>query len=666
LTDAVPIVAAACVDPGQTGNEADLSISGVFTPNPGRRNNEVTLTLTVRNGGPAFAKDVVITLPTPSGSTIRSVAGSSPGQNVVGTSTVRIPLGELRRGSVATANATFFVFAEMTSITTNPTVSGSVADPYSSNNSSLITGAIVGTLTESSAERLIASAEVLLKEPFPQFRGNWLSDVVLNYFDKTAYQTLYTEGVNLRNLAANQLALAKRFYGRNDPENAHKYARLAMQYIVMSDQAFVSALDAYNGKIQKAISIVRPVHFAGSVSLSALAALGCGTPCLAIKHLAEGAVDWSESGWSESGFTEALKARAVDIVLEKIVDDSLLRRPDLSAMNQFLGKSGLYEWLLSIFKNPEFTKQLMPVIAAGLNLSQQASEDYVVWLIRSLLDAVKAPVYIEPGPGTSSTAADGIGGLERRASADSAAELVDMPWPALYEGGVVSAADYAGWGVSPGEIVTIFGDNLGPATLTVAGPPDGGIAAKSIAEAQVFFDGVPAPVLYVASGQIGVIVPYDVAGESSTRVQVEYRGVRSFPIEVPVLPSVPGIFSLDNTGRGRGAVLNQDGTINSPVNAAVKGSVVSVYATGGGQTQPWGVDGRITMTVLPKPLLPVLMSVGGVLGEVTYAGAAPGFVAGVMQINVRIPFDVAPGPVVPLTLSIGDASSPQLITISVQ
>ena len=93
---------------------------------------------------------------------------------------------------------------------------------------------------------------------------------------------------------------------------------------------------------------------------------------------------------------------------------------------------------------------------------------------------------------------------------------------------------------------------------------------------------------------------------------------------------------------------------------------MSVYATGGGQTEPWGVDGRITTTLLPKPLLPVRVSVGGVLGDVTYAGAAPGFVAGLMQINVRIPSDVANGPAVPVTLNIGDASSPQLITISVQ
>ena len=230
----------------------------------------------------------------------------------------------------------------------------------------------------------------------------------------------------------------------------------------------------------------------------------------------------------------------------------------------------------------------------------------------------------------------------------------------------MSAADYSGWGVSPGLIVTIFGDNLGPAALTTAGPAEGGMASKSIAETKVLFDGVPAPLLYVASGQLGAIVPYDVAGRDSTQVQVEHRGVRSFPTEVPVLPSVPGIFSLDNTGRGRGAVLNQDGTINSPGNAAAKGSVVSVYATGGGQTEPWGVDGRITTTLLPKPLIPVRVLVGGVLGDVTYAGAAPGFVAGLMQINVRIPSDVANGPAVPVTLNIGDASSPQLITISVQ
>ena len=52
-------------------------------------------------------------------------------------------------------------------------------------------------------------------------------------------------------------------------------------------------------------------------------------------------------------------------------------------------------------------------------------------------------------------------------------------------------------------------------------------------------------------------------------------------------------------------MLNEDGTLNGPANPAAKGSVVVFYATGGGQTDPPGVDGEITRDVLSRPRLPV-------------------------------------------------------------
>ena len=38
---------------------------------------------------------------------------------------------------------------------------------------------------------------------------------------------------------------------------------------------------------------------------------------------------------------------------------------------------------------------------------------------------------------------------------------------------------------------------------------------------------------------------------------------------------------------------------------AAKGSVVSIFATGEGQTDPGGIDGRLANDTLPKPKLPV-------------------------------------------------------------
>jgi uncharacterized protein (TIGR03437 family) len=187
-----------------------------------------------------------------------------------------------------------------------------------------------------------------------------------------------------------------------------------------------------------------------------------------------------------------------------------------------------------------------------------------------------------------------------------------------------------------------------------------------LAGVRLLFDGVPAPLLYVSKTQIGGVVPYAVASRDSTEVQVEYGGVKSVPVEVSVVPANPGLFSLDMGGRGQGAVLNQDGSVNSEANPSEKGSVVSIYATGEGQTDPWGVDGQVAAERPPKPLLHVAMSIGGVPAEILYVGGAPTLVAGVMQINARVPSSVASGPSVPIVLAIGEAGSQQQITMAIR
>jgi len=51
--------------------------------------------------------------------------------------------------------------------------------------------------------------------------------------------------------------------------------------------------------------------------------------------------------------------------------------------------------------------------------------------------------------------------------------------------------------------------------------------------------------------------------------------------------------------------------------------------------------------------------------EVVYAGAAPGLVAGVMQVNVRIPLN-APSGNVAIVLQVGDAFSQPGTTIAIR
>jgi uncharacterized protein (TIGR03437 family) len=129
--------------------------------------------------------------------------------------------------------------------------------------------------------------------------------------------------------------------------------------------------------------------------------------------------------------------------------------------------------------------------------------------------------------------------------------------------------------------------------------------------------------------------------------------------------TAPGIFTADSTGSGQAAVLNQDGSLNSASNPASPGTIITLYATGEGQTNPAGVDGKIANSApYPAPIQPVSVLIGDLAGVVQYAGAAPQLVAGVMQVNVQVPTGIAASAAVPVVLTVGGVASPA-VTIAV-
>ena len=232
--------------------------------------------------------------------------------------------------------------------------------------------------------------------------------------------------------------------------------------------------------------------------------------------------------------------------------------------------------------------------------------------------------------------------------------------PAPQVNAVVNGASFLPGPVAAGEIVSIFGTDMGSTTGVGASLTPSGLVDNFVADTQVLFDGVPAPLVFVRNDQINAIVPYAVAGKTTTAVVVEFVGVQSNVLEVPVAASAPGIFTASSAGRGQGAILNEDGSANSSTNPARIGSIIVIYATGEGQTIPGGIDGKLAEEPFPQPELPVSVTIGGLPAEILYAGAAPGF-AGLLQVNARIPSQIQQAVNshgdVPITLTVGDASS---------
>jgi uncharacterized protein (TIGR03437 family) len=242
---------------------------------------------------------------------------------------------------------------------------------------------------------------------------------------------------------------------------------------------------------------------------------------------------------------------------------------------------------------------------------------------------------------------------------------VTAPWTGLVPYNVQHAASYAIGEVSPGQLLVVYGEYIGPNVFTMGGPDPSGVYATQLGGSRILFDGVAAPILYAYTTMVAAIVPYAVAGGRSTTIQVEYQGGLSNAIDLPVAAAMPGIFTADASGQGQAAALNQDTSFNSAAHPEVRGRIVVFYATGLGQTTPPGNDGHLVMGALPVLTLPVEVFIGGVQAEIMYAGPAPQMVAGVMQVNARIPAGIAAGPAVALALRVGNADSQAGVTVAV-
>jgi uncharacterized protein (TIGR03437 family) len=240
-----------------------------------------------------------------------------------------------------------------------------------------------------------------------------------------------------------------------------------------------------------------------------------------------------------------------------------------------------------------------------------------------------------------------------------------VPQPAISS--VSNAASYNSTGVSPGEIVAIFGQNLGTASIAYLQEDSNGLVATSTGNTRVYFNGVAAPMIYSLDTQVSAVVPYEMAQYNTVNVVVEYSGNSSAPFPVKVAPAVPGIFTNDASGTGQGAILNvKDSTRNGVNNPAARGDYVTIYATGEGLTNPPVIDGRVSGVPLQKPTLSCSATIGGQSATIEYCGAAPGEAAGVLQINALVPQSSATGGSVPIMITIGNTPSTAGVTMAVK
>jgi len=249
---------------------------------------------------------------------------------------------------------------------------------------------------------------------------------------------------------------------------------------------------------------------------------------------------------------------------------------------------------------------------------------------------------------------------------------VTAPLPTVSR--VVNGASYQANALSPGEVITLFASDaqhpIGPSTPVGLTLDSTGKVATTLGGVQVLINGFACPMIYVSSTQVSAVVPYEIAPLVTASVILKYLGQSSNGVTVNIATTSPGIFTLNSSGTGPGAILNQNQSVNSPSNPDSRGNTVTIYMTGEGQTTPAGVTGKVTTVasappLTPAPLLAIGVTIGGAPANYVFAGEAPGIVSGVLQLNVVIPATVSAGDL-PLVVSIGGVPSQTGVTISVK
>jgi uncharacterized protein (TIGR03437 family) len=218
---------------------------------------------------------------------------------------------------------------------------------------------------------------------------------------------------------------------------------------------------------------------------------------------------------------------------------------------------------------------------------------------------------------------------------------------------VVNAADFT-LPVAPGGLVSVFGSQLSPVNMATQELP----LPTALGESCLAVNGVPAPLLFVSSGQINGQLPFNVEGNATMTLHTP--GGVSDNYYVSISPTAPSIFRSGTAGPMTGIATILRATNNqlvTPTNPIHPGDELTIYLTGLGQTTP-PVDTGMPAPSDPLPLATIVPTVtlGGADLSVHYAGLAPGEV-GVYQINAAVPNKVPQGMEIPFVINQGGATT---------
>jgi uncharacterized protein (TIGR03437 family) len=144
-------------------------------------------------------------------------------------------------------------------------------------------------------------------------------------------------------------------------------------------------------------------------------------------------------------------------------------------------------------------------------------------------------------------------------------------------GGVVNAASYTA-PVAPGSVASAFG------IYAVTGSMGAGVLplpTSLLGLSLLFGGGTNAPLFFVDGTEVNFQVPWELAGQTSATLAASINGVSTTAQTVSLAAYAPGIFTLNTSGSGPGAILDSNYQLLDSANPAIPGSTyILIYCTG--------------------------------------------------------------------------------------
>lgn len=228
------------------------------------------------------------------------------------------------------------------------------------------------------------------------------------------------------------------------------------------------------------------------------------------------------------------------------------------------------------------------------------------------------------------------------------------PAPSITSQSIVNAATGQTGPLAPGEIISIYGQNMGPTEASGPVPESGLKLATDVESTEVLFDGVAGAILYAGTSQINAVVPETLQGSDSVEVQVVRYGIPSARVLMQVAAVSPGFFSYPVQGQAYAAALTANYAVQGPNTPLERGNLALFYATGLGMAAGETAD-SIAARAAEVPTRPSV-TIGGQPAQVLYAGVSPGETVGLTQLNVIVPADAPTGSAVEAVITLGGQS----------